>query len=198
MKNLVILVLMLSSFLFADAQKKSLYRTVADSTNSGVSEGSLIPDSQRPKGFIIRVGDYDKDKDGVENRYDECPNTLPGKVVDEKGCMIIIRLNIQFAFDKSDIREDFKDEIAQAVKFLQENENFTTTVEGHTDSVGTHEYNYDLSFRRANKTKIAILEEGIDERRILAEGYGETVPVAKNDSEEGRAKNRRVDISFNK
>ena len=71
-------------------------------------------------------------------------------------------------------------------------------VEGHTDSKGTNEYNYILSELRAKKVALAIVNDGIDSKRVTTKGYGKTVPIATNDTEEGRAKNRRVEISFNK
>jgi OOP family OmpA-OmpF porin len=157
----------------------------------------LIPEEQRPAGFIIKHVKDDLDNDGVLDKKDDCLDTPAGKVVTKDGCIKLIRLNIRFDFDKSDIKNEYADEINEAVDFLKKNSSLKTVVEGHTDSVGTHEYNYKLSDRRANRVAQALMAKGIDERRIFAKGFGKTIPIASNKTAEGRAKNRRVDISFN-
>ena len=182
MKKIIVSLVLLFSFSFG----QSLYKTVDDSTNSGITEGSQIPDEQRPKGFIIK------------HVKDEVTFNDEGKVLDKEGNVKLIRLAVQFDFDKYDIKDEFQDEIKEAVEFLNKHKTLKTTVEGHTDSKGTNEYNYILSQLRAKKVALAMHVEGIDDERIVTKGYGETVPIASNDSEEGRAQNRRVDISFNK
>lgn len=67
-------------------------------------------------------------------------------------------------------------------------------VEGHTDSVGTEKYNMDLSFRRANAVRDLLGQRGVDIRRIETVGFGKTMPVATNETEAGRQRNRRVEI----
>jgi len=182
MKNMVILLIVLVSFSFG----QSIYKKVDDSTNSGVTEGSAIPDEERPQGYIIK------------HVKDEVVFNEDGKVLDKNGDIKLIRLNVKFDFDKYDIKDEYADQIDEAVKFLDKHKNLNVTVEGHTDSKGTEEYNYVLSQLRAKKVALSISEKGIDESRITTKGFGESVPVASNESEEGRAQNRRVDISFNK
>jgi OOP family OmpA-OmpF porin len=182
MKNIVVLLAVLISFSFG----QSIYKKVDDSTNSGVTEGSAIPDEQRPAGFIIKHV-----KDDVVFNQD-------GKVLDENGDVKLIRLNVKFDFDKYDIKDEYAGQIDEAVAFVKKHKNLSITVEGHTDSKGTNEYNYILSELRAKKVALAISQQGIDESKITTKGFGETVPVASNETEEGRALNRRVDISFNK
>ena len=195
MKNIVVLLAVLVSFSFG----QSLYKTVEDSTNSGITEGSQIPESERPKAFIIKhVKDVDMDKDGVVDTKDDCLDTPAGKVVNKDGCVKLIRLNVRFDFDKYDIKDEYKNEIDGAVSFLKKNSSYKAVIEGHTDWVGTNEYNYKLSELRAKKVALTIKKQGINVKRLITKGFGETVPVASNESEEGRAQNRRVDISFNK
>lgn len=182
MKKIIFSLVLLFSFSFG----QSLYKTVDDSTNSGVTEGSLIPDEQRPKGFIIK------------HVKDEVVFNDDGKVLDKDGNIKLIRLAVQFDFDKYDIKDEFQNEIAEAVDFLNKHKKLRVVVEGHTDSKGTNEYNYILSQLRAKKVALALSVEGIDESIITTKGFGETVPVASNQTENGRAQNRRVDISFNK
>jgi len=182
MKNIVVLLIVLATFSFG----QSIYKKVDDSTNSGITEGSAIPEENRPDAFIIK------------HVKDEVVFNDDGKVLDENGDIKLIRLNVRFDFDKYDIKDEYRAEINEAVKFLNKHETLSVTVEGHTDYIGTHEYNYVLSQLRAKKVALALSAKGIDESRIITKGFGETVPVATNETKEGRAQNRRVDISFNK
>lgn len=198
MKNIILLLVLVFSFSYAQDEKRSIYKSVADATNSGVTEGSLLSDEQRPAGFIIKHVKDDADNDGVLDKVDECLETPEGKVVTQDGCVKLIRLNVKFDFDKSDVKDEYVDEINEAVSFLQTNSFFTAIIEGHTDSIGTHEYNYALSELRAKKVAMALRAQGVEANRMKTNGFGETVPVSSNETEEGRAENRRVDISFNK
>jgi len=182
MKNIVLLVVVLVSFSFG----QSIYKKVDDATNSGVTEGSALTDEERPSAFIIK------------HPKEEIAFNESGKVVDEAGNIKLIRLDVKFDFDKTDIKDEYKGEVSEAIKFLNKHKSLSATIEGHTDSVGTHEYNYILSQLRAKKVAIALNNMGIDDSRIITKGFGETIPIASNESEEGRAQNRRVDISFNK
>jgi len=182
MKNMVILLVVLVSFSFG----QSMFKTVDDATNSGVTNGSDIPEENRPAGFIIKHA-----KDDVV--FDKS-----GKVLDKDGNIKTIRLNVKFDFDKYNVKDEYKDEINEAAEFLKKNKTLSVAVDGHTDSVGTDKYNYNLSVLRAQKVAIALIKKGIDRHRIMTKGFGETKPIADNENEDGRALNRRVDISFNK
>lgn len=193
MKKTVVLIGLLISFSFG----QSIYKTVDDATNSGITEGSAVPEEQRPDGFIIKHV-HDIDKDGVKDIVDECLDTPEGKVVNKDGCVKLIRLNVKFDFDKSDIKDEYTSQILEAVQFLRDNQTYKVVVEGHTDAKGTNEYNYGLSQRRAQKVAMALKNEGIANKRIITKSFGETAPIASNKTKEGRAQNRRVDINFNK
>ncbi len=182
MKNIVILLIVLVTFSFG----QSIFNKVDDSTNSGITEGSAVPDEKRPDGFIIKHV-----KDDIVFNED-------GKVLNKDGNIKLIRLNVKFDFDKYNIKAEYRSEINEAVKFLNKHKALNANVAGHTDSVGTDKYNYVLSLLRAKKVALALSSEGIKQERITTKGYGETVPVNNNESKEGRAQNRRVDISFNK
>ncbi len=182
MKNMMILLMLLVSFSFG----QSMFKKVDDSTNSGITEGSAIPEEDRPAGFIIK------------HVKDEVVFNEAGKVLDENGDIKLIRLNVRFDFDKYDIKDEYRDEINEAVKFLKKHKSLSATVEGHTDYIGTHEYNYNLSNLRAQKVGSALNSQGINMNRIHTKGFGKTIPIATNETKEGRAQNRRVDISFNK
>ncbi len=182
MKNIFILLVLLVSFSFG----QSMYKKVNDATNSGITKGTALSDEERPAGLIIKH---------VKDNIDFNEN---GKVLDKDGNIKLIRLNVKFDFDKYDIKSEYEREIDEAAKFLRNHETLSTIIEGHTDSKGTQEYNYVLSKLRAKRVASALIAKGIDANRIVTKGFGEMAPIADNKTQEGRAQNRRVDISFNK
>jgi OOP family OmpA-OmpF porin len=139
----------------------------------------------------------DLDGDGVPNARDKCPNTRPGAVVDLDGCEVeaVIELEgVNFDFDKSTIRPEGKAILDGAAALLQKHDRVVVEVAGHTDSVGSDAYNQGLSERRANAVKDYLTSKGITATRLTARGYGESRPVASNDTDAGRAENRRVEL----
>ena len=139
----------------------------------------------------------DLDGDGVLNERDKCPNTRPGAVVDLDGCEVeaVISLEgVHFDFDKATLRPDAIAILDKAVGLLKTQAKVVVEVAGHTDSVGSEEYNQGLSERRAISVKDYLESQGITATRLTARGYGEAQPVASNDTEEGRALNRRVEL----
>ncbi|MEJ5287479.1 MAG: Outer membrane lipoprotein omp16 precursor [Candidatus Kapaibacterium sp.] len=108
-----------------------------------------------------------------------------------------VRLNnIFFDFDKYDLKPESFLELDRVVKILNENPNFNIHIEGHTDSIGTEEYNLQLSRKRAEAVRNYLVSKGIARERITIFGFGASMPVATNETEEGRALNRRVEIWF--
>jgi outer membrane protein OmpA-like peptidoglycan-associated protein len=109
----------------------------------------------------------------------------------------VFRLNnIFFDFNKYDLKPESFPELDRVVKFLNEYPNIEVELSGHTDNIGTHEYNQRLSENRANAVAEYIFAKGINRNRILVTGYGETQPADTNESEEGRQKNRRVELKI--
>ena len=84
--------------------------------------------------------------------------------------------------------------LERLVKGLKSQTNFNVEIAGHTDSTGSAEYNENLSDRRANAVREYLIEQGISAERLSAQGYGEVVPVASNETASGRAMNRRVEF----
>ncbi len=141
----------------------------------------------------------DEDLDGVFDDTDLCPGTDPAFRVDETGCAVMtteqvsIELDIKFAANSDELTVEFYPEVKKVSDLMKEVATTTLTVEGHTDSQGDRRYNQDLSQRRADSVRRALIEEfGIAESRVSAIGYGEDKAVANNESEQGRATNRRV------
>jgi outer membrane protein OmpA-like peptidoglycan-associated protein len=106
----------------------------------------------------------------------------------------IILRGVNFDTNKATIRTDAQPILDQAVETLKEHSAIALTVEGHTDSTGSDEYNQKLSVRRAEAVRDYLSGHGINSSRMSVAGHGESQPVATNDSAEGRAQNRRVEL----
>jgi len=139
----------------------------------------------------------DLDGDGVLNERDKCPNTRAGAVVDIDGCEVeaVISLEgVHFDFDSATLRPEAMAILDKAADLLKTQERVVVEVAGHTDSQGAEDYNQGLSERRANAAKDYLASKGVTATRLTARGYGEAQPVASNDTEDGRAQNRRVEL----
>ena len=104
-----------------------------------------------------------------------------------------VELDVKFDFDKATIRPEFRDDIRSLAEFMKSYPSVSTTVEGHTDSIGSDQYNQRLSEQRAQSVRQALIDEGVDGSRLEAVGHGESRPIADNSTEEGRQMNRRVE-----
>jgi OmpA-OmpF porin, OOP family len=109
---------------------------------------------------------------------------------------VVIQADALFDFDKSVLRPDGKKSIDEALAKIQGTDLEMVIATGHTDSVGTDQYNQRLSERRAQAVKDYLVSKGIPASKVTTIGKGETQPVATNKTKEGRQKNRRVDIEF--
>lgn len=136
--------------------------------------------------------DVDSDGDGVADKDDECPDTPKGAMVDARGCWVV--KGITFDYKKWDIKEKFNSNLSNIVDILQQNPDMHIRIEGHTDNIGSLKYNIGLSQKRAQAVKNYLVEKGIQESRISTEGFGFKKPIASNDTEDGRALNRRAEI----
>lgn len=141
----------------------------------------------------------DSDGDGVSDYLDQCPNTPPGTYVDDKGCplageTIAIVTNINFDFDRDQIREDAKPKLATVLNILKENPSIRVRIIGYTDSTGPEQYNLQLSERRAASVRRYLNERGISMTRMSVLGRGEADPLVSNATRAGRAVNRRVEF----
>ena len=138
----------------------------------------------------------DDDADGVNNCIDKCPDTIKGLAVDAAGCPVadIVTLKVNFDFDKSDIKPEYHATLAEFASYMRQQQSFTVVeIAGHTDSVGTDAYNQKLSERRAKAVRDYLVKElGMDDKLFSAVGYGESKPIASNDTDAGRAENRRI------
>jgi outer membrane protein OmpA-like peptidoglycan-associated protein len=104
--------------------------------------------------------------------------------------------NVTFAFDSADLNAQFYPVLDKVAGTLQEYDKTVIEVAGHTDSTGSDSYNQGLSQRRADNVKAYLSSHGVPGTRVVTVGAGEGHPVASNDTEEGRAQNRRVEITI--
>lgn len=119
------------------------------------------------------------------------PVVAPEPVMDEQR---FILHNIKFEFDSDVLDTISYGEIASVATYMIENQKIKIEISGYTDNSGSREHNLDLSLRRAEAVKNALVGMEVSDDRIITKGYGENRPVAPNDSEEGRALNRRVEM----
>jgi len=125
------------------------------------------------------------------------PAPAPAPAVDR--CAEVIRLRgVNFDFDKAEIRPDAAVILDEAAALLADAladcPSRRVSVEGHTDAVGTDEYNQDLSERRSSSVMDYLVGKGVPGSRLSARGFGESSPIATNETREGRALNRRVEL----
>jgi OOP family OmpA-OmpF porin len=132
----------------------------------------------------------DSDGDGVPDSRDKCPNTPKGVRVNADGCWEL--KGVFFDTDKAVLKDPRV--LDEAVGIMKANPKITGEVHGHTDSTGSEAHNQRLSERRANAVRDYFIKQGISADRVRAKGFGESKPIASNDTEEGRAMNRRVEL----
>ncbi len=143
--------------------------------------------------------DPDTDRDGVLDSRDNCPDTLRSYAVDADGCPIPVEevarveLMVNFDFDRSEVKSEYFSEIEEVADFMARFPDVDIELEGHTDSRGTEAYNLGLSDRRVAAVRQVMIDRfNVQASRVTSRGYGESRPVASNDTDSGRADNRRV------
>ncbi len=172
-----------------------------------VNLGFVIPFGAKPKPVEavatpvpaptpVAVADcstMDDDQDGVNNCKDECPTTLPGVQVSILGCWIV---DVKFDNDKAVIKPEYFGNLDNVAKRIQEHPEMVIEIQGHTSKTGGFKHNMLLSERRAIAVK-KYLVDGTNSPNLTTRGYGWTQPIDTNDTEAGRANNRRVQLEVN-
>ncbi|MGE5432059.1 MAG: OmpA family protein [Syntrophomonadaceae bacterium] len=138
------------------------------------------------------IGNY------MDRQAEEMRKDLEGARVERvgEGIKITFPSGILFATNKSDLQSAARDNIDQLAKVLKKYADTNILIEGHTDSDGTDAYNQTLSEKRASSVSTYVKELGVQGSRITTKGYGESQPVASNDTPEGKQANRRVEIAI--
>lgn len=151
--------------------------------------------------------DYDTDGDGIRNDMDQCPDEAGVAVNDgcpktksrpldetiKKDLQNIIE-NLQFDVNSATIDSTSYKELNRLAEIMLEDSELRLIIRGHTDNTGNPNDNLELSVNRANAVKDYLVQQGVPADRIVALGYGDTKPIAPNDTEEGRTKNRRIEL----
>lgn len=169
-------------------------------------------------GLICFAQDGDEDGDGVFDRRDRCPDTPANTPVGHNGCPLpqyppsqkpaepepvqeVITLsdqgNVLFAFDSSELTPAAQQQLQALVPKLSDPSVTRVRVVGHTDSKGTDAYNQALSERRASSAAEYLINQGVTPQKVTSQGRGESEPVADNETDAGRAQNRRVELHLN-
>ncbi len=163
------------------------------------SDGDGVPDDRdecpgTPEGIEVdsKGCPLDTDGDGVPDYKDECLGTPQGAKVDNRGCWVI--MDTLFDFNKYDIKAQYYPVIDDVVAVLKKNPSLKIEIQGHTDKIGAEAYNQKLSENRARSVMNYLVMKGIEGKRLSIAGYGFTRPETTNETEEGRALNRRVEL----
>lgn len=183
-----------------------------------IGKSSKVPPAEEaPVEVVAPVAD--SDGDGVNDDADQCPNTPAGTQVDEKGCPLpqpcavgedgslpdlaqckvgdkVVLKNVHFLFDQSTLTPDAKAVLDGVSDAMTRAADIHVEIGGHTDAKGSDEYNQKLSERRAVSVRKYIVGKGVAGDRMNAAGYGESQPVADNETDEGRELNRRVELKI--
>lgn len=132
----------------------------------------------------------------MDKQAKEIENRVPGAKVERVGEGIVVEFSekILFGYDRSDLSASAEGNLDKLVSVLKEYPDTNIEVQGHTDSKGSDSYNQGLSQRRASAVATYLRNRGVSSSRITTKGYGETAPVATNDTDDGRAQNRRVNF----
>ena len=141
----------------------------------------------------IKIDRPDFDRDGVEDRFDQCPVTPCNFSVDRYGCPVKTTLRVNFKTNSARIEGYSVNKIDLFADFLLKNRGSFVKIVGHTDSRGSVKHNMELSLARANSVMRALIARGVSAARLSSEGRGESQPIAPNTTVEGRAMNRRIE-----
>lgn len=181
-------------------------RIIKDEDKDGVLDGTdECPGTPLGK-YVDAKGceepdELDSDYDGIADTYDQCPDSPRGVKVNGFGCQekekIQMRLTINFETDSALINSKYYRQLNKVAVLMRRNPEAKLLIEGHTDSTGSDAYNLSLSKRRASSIRAYLVHGGlVKQSRVRSEGYGESRPVADNDTEAGRERNRRILATF--
>ncbi|MDF0601781.1 OmpA family protein [Psychromarinibacter sp. C21-152] len=162
---------------------------VSDNKGKGAVIGGILG-----AGAGAAIG-YNLDKQAAELQRDFDNGRIQ---IINNGSSLVVRMpqDILFATDSAAVNPTLQSDLRVLANSLQRYPASTVQVVGHTDNTGSASYNQDLSVRRANSVASVLIGAGVPSRRIQAYGQGEDAPIASNLTAEGRAKNRRVDITI--
>ena len=184
-------------------QKGSVIGAAAGAVLGGVLGNNLGKGKNAPLGAVLGgvVGGVAGNVIGakMDKQAKAIKETLPGAEVERvgEGIRVTMKENmVNFGFDSSNLTAAAKANLDKLAQVLVENPDTNINIYGHTDSKGTYSYNLSLSDRRAGAVKSYLLAKGVSSSRMIASGVGEADPIATNDTDAGRAQNRRVEFAI--
>ena len=181
-----------------DEKGLAAFQGCPDKDGDGIPDNTdACPDVAGP---AANNGCPDTDNDGVLDNVDKCPTVAGTKAnqgcpevsVEVKKRLAFAATAIQFETGKAVIKKTSHKMLDEIVQILNDYPDYYMTIDGHTDDVGKEESNLQLSKDRANAVRNYFIGKGVSESRLVANGYGESMPVADNKTKAGKAKNRRV------
>lgn len=176
------------------------------------TDGDSLTDGAEITQFGTDPLKMDTDGDGVMDAQDKCPQqgeTING-FQDQDGCpdekpitkeplkkgQKFILENVEFEFNSAELKPGVFQSLESAAQTMVDHPKLIVEISGHTDNIGKAKYNQELSLRRAESVKRYLVNKGIEAARIQTRGYGKTQPIVSNKTEEGRAKNRRIEFKI--
>lgn len=181
----------------------------SDADQDKVLDGlDSCPDTPRYAKVDPQGCPVDSDQDGVFDGLDRCADTPAGTPVNERGCPEqaqsanmfqesdkLVLEGVNFEPNSAQLTEDSKSTLDHVAFTLKDWTKVRVEIGGHTDASGTETHNLELSQARADAVRDFLISQGVDESRLVSRGYGESEPIADNNSARGRSKNRRVELT---
>ena len=186
-----------------NTQKGAAIGTAAGAVIGGILGNNIGKGGNAPLGAVLGgvvggvAGGVIGDK--MDKQAKEIKETLPGAEVERVGEGIKVTLNentVNFDFNSANLTTLAKSNLDKLVTVLKNNPDTNINIYGHTDSIGTDAVNLRISAQRAAAVKNYFVANGISASRMFTEGLGKSSPIASNDTDAGRAKNRRVEFAI--
>jgi OmpA-OmpF porin, OOP family len=173
---------------YHDALLKAGWELVKETPNGEVIVAHYSKKGRNLWAYLVDHGDEYSILVAKEAAPDQMKTSLA------TACHVVL-YGVLFDFNKSTLQAASNGALQQVAKLLTANASLNVEVQGHTDNVGTDAYNQTLSEARAKSVMTWLTQHGVAATRMTAKGYGKTMPIADNNTDEGRQKNRRVEIA---
>jgi type IX secretion system PorP/SprF family membrane protein len=165
--------------------------SMRENKNETIVKRDTIPQDEKEKLWIMNAQSRDS---LIEVERNVITNAQAGVLKQEINVVEKVVLHFSFDFNSSKLDDKTKKYLKELAITLGKNKMLRLRIEGHTDNIGTDEYNFRLSQKRADEVKNYLVQRGIELSRISSEGMGKLKPIADNDTENTRAQNRRVEL----
>lgn len=171
------------------AQKQAQMALVIAERQTYEAEKERLVEQQ--KKILSEINKLEKYYDAQNQQLQKQLESLTANPTDR---LVVTLDEVLFETGQADLQPGAWYKLKMVAEFLNQNPIFQVQIEGHTDNVGSYEYNLGLSERRATSVKFALMERGVSSKRIIVKGFGEIRPIASNRTQAGRLKNRRVEL----